>query len=33
MYSPVTGPDGSAGSVGIGFAIPSNQAQQVIDKL
>ncbi len=32
MYSPVTGPDGSAGSVGIGFAIPSNQAQQVIDK-
>jgi putative serine protease PepD len=33
MYSPVTGQDGSAGSVGIGFAIPSNQAQQVIDKL
>ena len=33
MYSPVTGPDGSAGSVGIGFAIPSNQAQQVVDKL
>ncbi|HEX6354017.1 S1C family serine protease [Actinophytocola sp.] len=33
MYSPVTGPNGSAGSVGIGFAIPSNQAQQVIDKL
>jgi len=33
MYSPVTGSDGSAGSVGIGFAIPSNQAQQVIDKL
>ena len=33
MYSPVTGPDGSAGSVGIGFAIPSDQAQQVIDKL
>ena len=32
MYSPVTGPDGSAGSVGIGFAIPSDQAQQVIDK-
>jgi S1-C subfamily serine protease len=29
----VTGPDGSAGSVGIGFAIPSDQAQQVIDKL
>jgi putative serine protease PepD len=33
MYSPVTGPDGSAGSVGIGFAIPSNQAQQVMDQL
>lgn len=33
MYSPVTGMDGSAGSVGIGFAIPSNNAQQVIDKL
>jgi putative serine protease PepD len=33
MYSPVTGADGSAGSVGIGFAIPGNQAQQVIDKL
>jgi putative serine protease PepD len=33
MYSPVSGADGSAGSVGIGFAIPSNQAQQVADKL
>lgn len=33
MYSPVSGPDGSAGSVGIGFAIPSNRAQQVIDQL
>jgi putative serine protease PepD len=33
MYSPVTGPDGSAGSVGIGFAIPSNEAQQVVDQL
>jgi putative serine protease PepD len=33
IYSPVTGADGSAGSVGIGFAIPSNTAQQVIDKL
>lgn len=33
MYSPVTGRDGSAGSVGIGFSIPSNTAQQVIDKL
>lgn len=32
MYSPVTGPDGSAGSVGIGFAIPSNTAQQVINQ-
>jgi putative serine protease PepD len=33
MYSPVTGPDGSAGSVGIGFAIPSNDAKQVLDKV
>lgn len=33
IYSPVSGPDGSAGSVGIGFAIPSNTAQQVVDKL
>jgi putative serine protease PepD len=33
MYSPVTGQDGSAGSVGIGFSIPSNQAQKVIDQL
>jgi putative serine protease PepD len=33
MYSPVTGSDGAAGSVGIGFAIPSNHAQQVIDQL
>jgi putative serine protease PepD len=33
IYSPVSGPDGSAGSVGIGFAIPSNTAQQVIDQL
>lgn len=33
IYSPVSGPDGSAGSVGIGFAIPSKTAQQVIDQL
>jgi putative serine protease PepD len=33
MYSPVSSQDGSAGSVGIGFAIPSNHAQQVIDEL
>jgi putative serine protease PepD len=33
MYSPVTGPDGSAGSVGIGFAIPSNEAEQVLNQL
>jgi putative serine protease PepD len=32
MYSPVTGPDGSAGSVGIGFAIPSNTAKELIDQ-
>jgi len=30
MYSPVSGPDGSAGSVGIGFAIPINDAKEVI---
>jgi putative serine protease PepD len=30
IYSPVSGPDGSAGSVGIGFAIPINQAKEVI---
>jgi putative serine protease PepD len=33
MYSPVSSPDGSAGSVGIGFAIPANRAQQVVDQL
>ncbi|WP_460397360.1 S1C family serine protease [Actinophytocola sediminis] len=33
MYSPVTGQDGSAGSVGIGFAIPSNDAKQVLDQV
>jgi putative serine protease PepD len=32
MYSPVTGQDGSAGSVGIGFSIPINTAKQVIAK-
>lgn len=30
IYSPVTGSDGSAGSVGIGFAIPANQVKQVV---
>ena len=30
MYSPVSGPDGSAGSVGIGFSIPINSAKEVI---
>ena len=30
IYSPVTGTDGSAGSVGIGFSIPINQAKEVI---
>ncbi len=30
IYSPVTGADGSAGSVGIGFSIPINQAKEVI---
>jgi putative serine protease PepD len=33
MYSPVSGSDGSAGSVGIGFAIPADHAQQVVDQL
>jgi putative serine protease PepD len=33
IYSPVSGPDGSAGSVGIGFAIPSNTAQQLLNQL
>jgi len=33
IYSPVSGPDGSAGSVGIGFAIPSDNAKQVLDQL
>jgi putative serine protease PepD len=33
IYSPVSGPDGSAGSVGLGFAIPSNTAEQVINQL
>ncbi|WP_260191281.1 S1C family serine protease [Actinophytocola gossypii] len=33
IYSPLSGPDGSAGSVGIGFAIPSNDAQQLLDQL
>jgi putative serine protease PepD len=33
IYSPVSGPDGSAGSVGIGFAIPSDDAQQLLDQL
>lgn len=33
IYSPVSGPNGSAGSVGLGFAIPSNTAEQVINQL
>jgi putative serine protease PepD len=33
MYSPVSSADGSAGSVGIGFAIPGNRAQQVVEQL
>jgi putative serine protease PepD len=33
MYSPVSGANGAAGSVGIGFAIPSNHARQVVDQL
>ncbi|OLF17902.1 S1C family serine protease [Actinophytocola xanthii] len=33
IYSPVSGPDGSAGSVGIGFAIPANTAQQLLSQL
>jgi putative serine protease PepD len=30
IYSPISGPDGSAGSVGIGFSIPIDQAKEVI---
>jgi putative serine protease PepD len=33
IYSPVSTADGKAGSVGIGFAIPSNTARTVIDKI
>jgi putative serine protease PepD len=33
MYSPVSTADGSAGSVGIGFAIPANTAKTVIDQI
>ncbi|MFI6097139.1 S1C family serine protease [Lentzea sp. NPDC051213] len=32
IYSPASS-SGEAGSVGIGFAIPSNQAKQIVDKL
>jgi putative serine protease PepD len=30
IYSPVSSPDGAAGSVGIGFSIPINSAKEVI---
>ncbi|ALG08068.1 hypothetical protein AOZ06_15115 [Kibdelosporangium phytohabitans] len=33
IYSPVSTPDGRAGSVGIGFSIPINDAKTVIDKI
>jgi putative serine protease PepD len=33
IYSPVSTADGRAGSVGIGFAIPINDAKTVIDKI
>ncbi|GLZ29968.1 serine protease PepD [Lentzea sp. NBRC 105346] len=32
IYSPASG-SGEAGSVGIGFAIPGNQAQKIVDRL
>jgi putative serine protease PepD len=32
IYSPASD-SGQAGSVGIGFAIPSNQVQQIVDQL
>lgn len=32
MYSPTDGGSGAAGSVGIGFAIPVNDARQIIDR-
>jgi putative serine protease PepD len=33
IYSPVSTPDGKAGSVGIGFAIPVNDAKAVVAKI
>jgi putative serine protease PepD len=32
IYSPVSGADGSAGSVGIGFSIPINTAKSVVER-
>jgi putative serine protease PepD len=33
IYSPVSGPDGSAGSVGIGFSIPAETVKSVLDRI
>ncbi|SDC42969.1 S1C family serine protease [Actinokineospora iranica] len=33
IYSPVSSPDGAAGSVGIGFSIPVDAAKEVIDRI
>jgi putative serine protease PepD len=33
IYSPVTGQDGSAGSVGIGFSIPIDTAKSVMERI
>lgn len=33
IYSPVSGPGGSAGSVGIGFSIPVNTARAVVERM
>ncbi|UVS78070.1 S1C family serine protease [Actinokineospora sp. UTMC 2448] len=33
IYSPTSGPGGSAGSVGIGFSIPINTAKAVIERM
>lgn len=33
IYSPVSGPGGAAGSVGIGFSIPINTAKSVVERM
>ena len=33
IYSPVSGPGGAAGSVGIGFSIPIDTAKSVVERM